>query len=141
RLRGKAAIVGVGTYGLGEAPGESAIELMAKAAHIALADAGLTIRDVDGLFCNSVFSTHPSLTAAEYLGVNVQFSESSPLGGAAFVNYAVTATAALDAGLCNVALICYGSNQRTAHGRLFGRSQAADYEAPYRPRHPMTSFA
>ncbi len=141
QLRGKAAIVGVGTYGLGEAPGESAVELIAKAAHIALADAGLTIRDVDGLFCNSVFSTHPSLTVAEYLGLNVRFSESSPLGGAAFVNYAVTAAAALEAGLCKIALICYGSNQRTAFGRLHARSQATDYESPYKPRHPMTSYA
>ena len=48
RLRGKAAIVGVGTAGLGEAPGFTAMDIQALAIHEALEDAGLKLSDVDG---------------------------------------------------------------------------------------------
>ena len=41
-LRGKAAIAGVATYGCGEVPGADDMMLLARAAHAAVADAGLT---------------------------------------------------------------------------------------------------
>jgi acetyl-CoA acetyltransferase len=140
-LRGSAAIVGVGTAGLGEAPGRSSIELLGEAVHTALADAGLKIGQVDGLFCNTSVHSHPALSVGEYLGMRPRYSESSSLGGSSFVGYALTAAMALQAGLCDVALICYGSNQRTASGRLQAKGGNQDYEAAYKPRHPITSFA
>ncbi len=51
------------------------------------------------------------------------------------------ATLALEAGLCNAALICYGSNQRTAGGRLVSMSEPQWHETPYKPRHPITAYA
>ena len=51
------------------------------------------------------------------------------------------AALALEAGICNAVLICYGSNQRTAGGRLVSMSEAQWHEAPYRPRHPITAYA
>ena len=48
--RARTAVAGLATYGLGEAPGFSSIELAAKAGIAAVADAGLTLRDVDALF-------------------------------------------------------------------------------------------
>ncbi len=45
---------------------------------------------------------------------------------------------ALDAGLCNVALVCYGSNARTGKG---SPPDAPPYEAIYNPREPLTSYA
>ena len=140
-LRGAAAIVGIATAGLGEAPGRSSIELLGEAVKAALLDAGIKITDVDGLFVNTSVHSHPASTVAEYLGVRPRWSESSNMGGASFVAYALTAAAALKLGLCKVALICYGSNQRTASGRLQAKSGSQDYEAPYQPRHPVTSFA
>ncbi|GAA4341706.1 thiolase [Pigmentiphaga soli] len=140
-LRGAAAIVGVATAGLGEAPGWTSIELLGKAVQGALADAGLRLRDVDGLFTNTAVHPQPALSVGEYLGLRPAFSESSSIGGASFVAYALAAAAALQAGLCNVALICYGSNQRTALGKLQAKSGNQGYEAPYRPRHPITSYA
>ncbi len=48
--RGRAAIVGAAESDLGEVgPGYSAMDLMAQGVHRALADAGLTTRDVDGI--------------------------------------------------------------------------------------------
>jgi len=55
QLRGKAAIVGVGHAGIGEAHGFSALEILGQAALAAVADAGLSLRDIDGLAtCSSV---------------------------------------------------------------------------------------
>ena len=46
-LRGSTAIVGVGTAGCGEAPDFSDMEVLARAAHAAVADSGLTWDDID----------------------------------------------------------------------------------------------
>lgn len=140
-LRGVAAIVGIATAGLGEAPGRSSIELLSEAVSAALLDSGLKITDVDGLFVNTSVHTHPASSVAEYLGIRPRYSESSNLGGASFISYTLTAAMALQLGLCKVALICYGSNQRTESGRLVAKSGSQGYEAPYQPRHPVTSFA
>jgi acetyl-CoA acetyltransferase len=140
-LRGSTAIVGVGTAGIGEAPGFTSIELLAQAVNAALIDAGVTLSEVDGLFTNTSVHSHPALSVGEYLGLRPRFTESSSIGGASFVAYALQAALALRAGLCDVALICYGSNQRSAIGKLQAKSGTQDYEAPYRPRHPITSYA
>ena len=55
-LRGNTAVVGIGGAGWGEAPGRSALELMGEAALAAVADAGLELKDIDGL-CAAT-STH-----------------------------------------------------------------------------------
>jgi acetyl-CoA acetyltransferase len=43
--------------------------------------------------------------------------------------------------LCDVALICYGSNQLSAGGRLVSMPDPQPYEAPYKPRYPISSYA
>lgn len=48
--RANTAIVGAATFGTGKAPGFAASELAAIASGRALAQAGLTPKDVDGLF-------------------------------------------------------------------------------------------
>ena len=48
-LRGSAAIAGVATFGCGEAPGFTDMELLARSARAAVADAGLKMTDIDGL--------------------------------------------------------------------------------------------
>lgn len=140
-LRGKAAIVGVGQAGLGEAPGLSAFDIMALSSAAALDDAGLKLSDIDGLFCTMMEDSMPGLMAAEYLGIQPQYIDSTLVGGSSFVNYLVSARAALDAGLCDVALICYGSNQRSSSGRLVTASRPPVYEAPYQARYPISAYA
>ena len=48
-LRGKIAIVGVGTAGCGESDGMSDLEILAQAAKAAVEDAGLAMKDIDGI--------------------------------------------------------------------------------------------
>ncbi len=140
-LRGKTAVVGVGLGGLGEAPGRLPLEILSEAVYNALADAGLKLQDVDGLFTGSAYHYLPSLSVAEYLGIQPRFSDGSMIGGSSFVAHMLNAALALDAGLCDVALIAYGSNQRTAGGRLVSMAEKQRFEASYKPRYPTTGYA
>ena len=140
-LRGCAAVVGIGQAGCGDAPGFTAMELMAQAALNAVADAGYTVGDVDGIFAATSTHAFPTLSVAEYLGIRPKFFDGTNVGGSSFEAHLVVAMLALDAGLCSVALVCYGSNQRTASGRLISMSEPQAHEAPYKPRNPITSYA
>lgn len=145
-LRGKVAIVGAATAGVGNAGGGySAIELTALAAHGALADAGITTRQVDGLFNNSAFHFLPTLSVAEYLNIKPKVTDASTIGGSAYVAYVLSAATALYTRQCDVALICHGSNQfsgRTGtRGRLPSLMEPHPYEEPYEPRMPIAAYA
>jgi acetyl-CoA acetyltransferase len=141
QLRGKAAIIGAGQAGLGEMPGHTPLEILALSVQEALKDCGLRLSDVDGLFTGSSYHFLPTLSIAEYLGIRPRFSDGNMVGGSSFVAHVLHAAAALDAGLCEVALIAYGSNQRTAGGRLASMSEAQPFERQYEPRHPITAYA
>ena len=139
-LRAKAACVGVATAGCGEAPGRSAIELLAEAVHGALADAGIALAEVDGLFATTAVHSMAALSAAEYLGIRPRYANGSNIGGASFNAHALHAAMALDAGLCDVAVIAYGSNQRSSGG-FTTMSEPMPYEAPFKPRYPISAYA
>lgn len=140
-LRGRTAIVGVGAAGCGVAPGRTATELMAEAALVAIADAGLALHEIDGIFAATSTHAFPTLSVAEYLGLRPRYFDGTNVGGSSFQAHLLSAALALDAGLCDAALICYGSNQRSAGGSLISMSEPQPHEAPYRPRHPITAYA
>ena len=135
-------MVGAATYGMDSKPGFSAIELLAKASFAAIADAGLTPTDIDAVFSTLPEDPFSAMSVPEYLGIRPKLVENSRTGGSAFQIYAMWAALALEAGLCNAVLICYGSNQRSGAGGLV-RSGGTPfpYEAPYKPRNPTTSYA
>lgn len=141
-LRGRAAVVGVAESELGEVGlGFTPLDLIGQATLRALDDAGLTKDDVDGLFSASPYYHMPTLSVGEYLGIKPRYSDATNMGGSSFVSHLLHATAAIDAGLCEVALIGYGSTQRSSGGRLVSGSEALPYEAPYRPRYPVSMYA
>ncbi|HCJ27846.1 MAG TPA: thiolase, partial [Pseudomonas sp.] len=140
-LRGKTAIIGIGSAGIGAAPGYSAMELLGQASLAAISDAGLSLGDIDGIFAATSSHAFPTLSVAEYLGIRPSFFDGTNVGGSSFEMHLLQATLALEAGLCNAALICYGSNQRTAGGRLVSMSEPQWHETPYKPRHPITAYA
>lgn len=139
--RGKTAIVGAATFGMGEAPGYTALDLAANSARLALADANLKLPDVDALFVCTGDDALSGLSAAEYLGIRPRFTDNNRTGGSAFVSHAITAAIMLEAGYIDTALIIYGSNQRTGAGGLVSMRQASPYEKPYRPMNPLSSYA
>src|SRR5437867_3697096 len=146
-LRGSVAIVGVGHAGLGEAHGRTELEILTEAAQNAVNDAGLNMRDIDGIATASVNATMWVLPVAEYLGIHPKFVDSTMMGGSSFVTHMLPAALALNAGLCDAVLVCYGSTQRTA---TFGRKESVrlrpfvdpmPYEYPYHPAMPVSAYA
>jgi len=146
-LRGKVAIVGVATVGCGESPGYTDIELLSRAAKAAVDDAGLRMSDIDGLCTANLNAALWPLNVVEYLKLRPRFTEGTNIGGSAFVAHLLPSMLALDAGICDAVLVCYGSTQRTAkfsrkevvHAR--GVLDRSPFEAPYQPFNPPSSYA
>ena len=139
--RGKTAIVGAATFGMGEARGFEAIDLAAHATIKALANAGLTPQDADALFICLPQDFLSGLTFAQYLGIQPKITENNRTGGSAFQTHVMWAALALEAGACDVVVIAYGSTQRTASGKLQSAAKADPFEGPYKPRLPVAAYA
>lgn len=139
--RGRAAIAGLATFGVGETPGYSSMELTAAAATRAVADAGLTLGDVDALFVCQPDDFFAGLSFAEHLGLRPAYTDNNRTGGSAFMSHMAVAALMLDAGYIDCALIAYGSNQLSAGGKLKTRITHNQWDAPYAPLFPMTSYA
>ncbi|MGI9477262.1 MAG: acetyl-CoA acetyltransferase [Hyphomicrobiaceae bacterium] len=139
-LRGKTACVGLATAGCGEAHGRNAMEIMVEAVHGALADAQIPLSEVDGIFSATAFHAMANMSLAEHLGIQPKYSNGSNIGGSSFMMHALDAAMALEAGIINVAVIAYGSNQRTAGG-FRSISEPPPFEHVYGPRNPITSYA
>ncbi|MDB5774442.1 MAG: thiolase [Herbaspirillum sp.] len=140
--RGACAIVGVAESGLGEVgAGFSAIDLMAQATHRALQDCGLSLRDVDGVFATTSQSRMPTLALCEYLGVKPRYHDGTNIGGGSFMSMVAHAQAAIQSGLCEVALIAYGSTQRSMGRANVAAPDVNPYESPYRPIYTASSYA
>lgn len=143
-LRGRTAIVGVAESDLGEvAPGTTPADLMGQASVRALADAGIPLSEVDGLFAAGTQMMMGSLSLGEYLGINARYSDGSNTGGSSFEAHLHHAQAAIEAGLCEVALIAYGSTQRSLlkSGGVIPQEAPNPYEEPYRPMMPISAYA
>lgn len=140
--RGAAAIVGVAESDLGAvAEGMSIFDLMAQGVQRALDDAGLSLGQVDALFCATSQSRMSALHLAEYLGIDPAYSDSTFAGGASFEMHVAHAMAAIDAGLCRVAVIAYGSTQRTIGRKTASAREFNPYESPFKPFLPTSAYA
>jgi acetyl-CoA acetyltransferase len=138
----RAAIVGAAESDLGEVgPGFSAMDLMAQGVQRALADCGLGLRDVDGLFCATTQSRMAGLALAEYLNLPEAYIESSSTGGSSFMGHLARAEQAIAAGACEVAVIAYGSTQRSLGRKNTSPAERNPYEAPFKPFLPPTAYA
>lgn len=138
-----AAVAGVATGFIKGAGTLEPLDMVAHVAATALNDAGIHMHEVDGLFAGMQTEFLSTLSIAEYLGLRPRISDNNRLGGSSFLVHTQQAAMALQAGLCDVALIVYASNQRTALGRLqtsiSGTWSAT--EAPYAARFPVSSYA
>ena len=116
------------------------MQIMANSVLDALDDAGIKLNEVDGVFAATAFHSMAAMSLSEYLGLKPKFADSTQIGGSSFLSHVLTAAMALDAGLINVAVIAYGSNQKSAGG-FKTISEAMPYEAQYQPRMPVTAYA
>ena len=139
--RNPAAVIGAATFGMGEAPGFTSPDLAARASLAALAQAGISLSQVDGVFIAFPDDFLSGLSFAEYLGIRPKLTNNNRTGGSAFLTHMNVAARALAAGEIDVALIAYGSNQRTGHGGHVSAAAPNPHEKPFRPRLPISAYA
>ena len=135
------AVVGASeTTELGRIPDLSQLQLHANGSLNALADAGLTTKDIDGIAtagASPVELTH-------YLGLEPRWIDGTSVGGCSFLIHVRHAVAAIEAGFCETVLITHGESGRSGIGRGGGgggaASFASQFEIPYGPMGATTLF-
>ena len=111
-LRGKVAIVGIG-----EVPTRRLLEgrtlygLCAEAAREAIADAGLRKQDINGLVTDG--GAAPAMMA-EYIDIKPTFATGVSMQGASGASATTVAASAINAGLCDTALVVMGNSRASA---------------------------
>lgn len=105
-LRDLYAIVGVGHSRLGRLPETSVADLQIAAIRSALDDAGLSVRDVDGIVCagpHQIYGFHQVVGAR--LGINARFSTALDNGGAGQALGVILAVLCVNAGLAETVVV------------------------------------
>ena len=133
----RAVIAGVYEHPTRWAPDKTQFQICAESARGALADAGLRIGDVDG-FLTAGVGPIGIMTLAEHLNLKPRFHDSTNIGGSSFVAHVLHAAAAIAAGLCEVALIVYGSTASSERfavgtGGLTTGDPPDQFEVPFGP--------
>lgn len=147
-IRGTAAVVGVADEvspsGVIDVPLR---ELEARVITRALADAGLSLADVDGLCTCTGGTLMHSVELAEYLGIAPRFSDATQTGGASYGLYVEHAAAAIAAGLAETVVIVYASTPRAARKRgekglgVFATPERLEWETPFGVMLPISAYA
>lgn len=110
----RATITGVADTAMGELVGSTALGLHAQAANDALADAGLTSADIDGVLCAySLTVPHMMLSSvfSEYYGIKPSFNAAINAGGATACIMLANAVAVVESGMCRHVLCLTGDNR------------------------------
>ena len=142
RKRGSVAVVGAAESDLGlVAPHTSPVDLMAQATMRALDECGLKLADVDGLFVAATQVRRGPLMLAEYLRIKPKYFDGTIIGGSSFMSHVTHAQLAIEAGLCEVAVIAYGSTQRSVSRAAASPREYNHYESPYKPILPISAYA
>lgn len=114
-LRGAIAIVGAAeSTDLGKIPDKSALELHVDAALNALADAGLSPSDIDGV----ASAGEMPVDVADYLGIVPEYLDGTNVGGSSYMLHVRHAMAAITAGLCSTVLVTHGESGRSRVGMV-----------------------
>jgi acetyl-CoA C-acetyltransferase len=136
-IRGKAYVAGIFEHPTREAPDKTAAELHAESAKGALADAGLSLSDIDGYFYAG--DGPGALSLANYMGLRLRHLDTTDCGGSSYIVHVGHAAEAIAAGKCRVALITLAGRPRS--DKNFGTTMRAQnaaapefaFEQPYGP--------
>jgi acetyl-CoA acetyltransferase len=140
--KGSVAVVGAAESDLGQvAPNTSPLDLMAQGTMRALEDCGLKLSDVDALFVAATQVRMGPMALAEYLRIKPRYFDGTQIGGSSFMSHVAHAHAAIQLGLCEVAVIAYGSTQRSVSRAAASPREHNPYESPYRPILPISAYA
>ncbi|WP_295192725.1 thiolase domain-containing protein [uncultured Brevundimonas sp.] len=133
-INGQAYIVGAYEHPLRKAPNKTIPQLHAEVAAGALADAGLSLADVDGYFTGTDAPGLGSVSMAEYLGLRPRYIDTTSTGGSGYIIAVGHAAAAIAMGKCSIALITLAGRPRTGlelQGEMPFLSDLLVPEVPY----------
>ena len=138
-IRGKAFIVGAYEHPRREIPDRSLAQIHAEVALGALADAGLSLDDVDGYFCAGDAPGFGPMSMADYLGLDkLSYVDSTETGGSSYNVHVGHASAAIATGKCRVALVTLAGQPRAAGTRVLGGGRRP---GPSGPPNPIAALA
>ncbi|GAA1017644.1 thiolase [Acrocarpospora pleiomorpha] len=138
--RSLAVIIGAAETDLGRLDDRSELDLHVEAALLALADAGLSLADVDGV----TSAVHNPVDVAHALGVEPTWFDGTTVGGTSFLVHVRHAADAIAAGHANVVLVLHGESRRSTIGRhprpIPADGMMGQFELPYGVYGPPTMF-
>lgn len=139
--RGDVAIVGAAeTDEVGVLPELSVLELHAQASLRAIADAGMTPADIDGV---ATARPYP-VAVAERLGIKARWLDGTAVGGGSFMLHVRHAAAAIAAGQASAVLVSHGESGRSRSGTAAVAGEAptprGQFEMPYGAVPPYATF-
>jgi acetyl-CoA acetyltransferase len=137
-------ITGVGLTSYGKHEGLTSLDLMSKAAELAIADTGLKRPEIDGILCGySTVSPHIMLATvfAEHFGIRPAYAHAVQVGGATGLAMTMLAHHLVDAGVVKHVLVVGGENRLTGQSRdasIIALAQVGhpEYEVPLGPTIP-----
>lgn len=137
----KSAIIsGVASTRVGELPESTCMSLHADATFGAIENAGLSLSDIDGVFCAYSFVEPQIMHASafgEYMGLRPAYATTIAMGGVTAAMLIAHAAMAVEAGVCRHALVVCGDNRLTGL-RNRGGATAALASAGTNTQHEFT---
>jgi len=109
-LRAKGAVTGIGETDYTRNSSKSAFELQIQASLMAIRDAGLDPKDIDGVIPIGLTGAPAEQFVTNFGIPDLRFSAVTPMGGASGIAAIQTAIAVIEAGICNHVLIPSGRN-------------------------------
>ncbi|MFV0372630.1 thiolase family protein [Microbacterium sp.] len=135
-MRGRHAVVGIAELAPQRTtPGFTTLEMIARVARRAAADAGIEPSQIDGLMVGphvGETAQHVPATVAEYLGLQPTFADIVDLGGASGAGMLWRAAAAIEAGMATTVLCVLGNSRdpQVVH-RSPNRNPIREFDVPY----------
>ena len=128
-MRGQTVIAGIGNTAFGKLPGRSTLSMNVEAIRKALADAGIEKDMVDGLFVKfptSKFEMMYGQKLAESIGIVPRIGGVWDQGGASNISMMGYAAMAIEAGQCEVAIVCLADNPATGTRQAYEKAWGDD---------------
>jgi acetyl-CoA acetyltransferase len=126
---------------VGKLPDHSTLQLHTESALNALADAGLSVKDIDGI---ATVSSPGPVQVAHSLGIVPRWMDGTAVGGTSFLLHVRHAAAAIRSGYATTVLITHGESGRSRVGASryapAPSSIQGQFEAPYGLFGPPTAF-
>ncbi len=144
--RPKGAIIGIGELQpVRYSEGKTTLGLIAESVQLALADAGITKDEIDGLLVGPQVGETPQhvpATVSEYLGISPTMSNTVDLGGATGAGMVWRAAAAIEAGMCEtVVCVLANKNEKGQVPSSPNRNPIREFDVPFGASGANTSYA